>query len=106
MATLKKVRSSKGVLVYLETQGDILKTANYFGNQIKTALNYYIPKYLSELIYRVKIRAFQNILLYMSLSDHENQFDILKISKESYIAQLKHAFRNFFKYKNLTTQEL
>lgn len=108
MATLKKVRSSKGVLVYLETQGDTLKTANYFGNQIKTALNYYIPKYLSELIYRVKIRAFQNILLYMSLSDHENQFDILKISKESYIAQLKHAFRNpdmgGLLFSKLTTQ--
>lgn len=108
MATLKKVRSSKGVLIYLESQGDTLKATNYLGNQIKTALKNYIPKYLSELIYRVKIRAFQNILLYMSLSDHENQFDILKLSKESYIDQLKHAFRNpdmgGLLFSKLTTQ--
>lgn len=94
VATLKKVRSSKGVLIYLESKGDTLKATNYFGNQVKTALKSYIPKYLSELIYRVKIRAFQNILLYMSLSEHDSSFDILNLTKESYIARLEQAFKN------------
>ena len=93
-ATLKKVRCSKGVLIYLESKGDTLKASNYFGNQVKTALKSYIPKYLSELIYRVKIRAFQNILLYMSLSEHDSSFDILNLTKESYIARLEQAFKN------------
>ena len=94
VATLKKVRSSKGVLIYLESKGDTLKATNYFGNQVKTALKSYIPKYLSELIYRVKIRSFQNILLYMSLSEHDSSFDILNLTKKSYIARLKQAFKN------------
>lgn len=93
-ATLKKVRCSKGVLIYLESKGDTLKATNYFGNQVKTALKSYIPKYLSELIYRVKIRTFQNILLYMSLSEHDSSFDILNLTKESYIARLEQAFKN------------
>lgn len=94
VATLKKVRSSKGVLIYLESKGDTLKATNYFGNQVKTALKSYIPAYLAELIYRVKIRNFQNILLYMSLSEHDNSFDILNLTKESYIARLEQAFKN------------
>lgn len=94
IATLKKVRSSKGVLIYLESKGDTLKATNYFGNQVKTALKSYIPKYLSELIYRIKIRAFQNILLYMSLSEHDSSFDILNLTKESYKARLEQAFKN------------
>lgn len=94
IATLKKVRSSKGVLIYLESKGDTLKATNYFGNQVKTALKSYIPKYLSELIYRVKIRAFQNILLYMSVSAEDNPSNILNLTKESYIARLEQAFKN------------
>ncbi|EJG0057691.1 hypothetical protein DC927_RS23785, partial [Vibrio parahaemolyticus] len=31
-ATLKKVRTSKGILIFLESNGDSIKTANYFGN--------------------------------------------------------------------------
>lgn len=93
VATLKKVRSSKGVLIYLESKGDTLKATNYFGNQVKTALKSYIPKYLSELIYRIKIRTFQNILLYMSVSAHDSPFDTLNLTKESYIVRLKQAFK-------------
>lgn len=93
-ATLKKVRSSKGVLIYLESKGDTLKATSYLGNQVKTALRNYIPKYLSELIYRVKIRAFQNILLYMSVSERDSQFDLLNLTKESYKNRLKQAFKN------------
>lgn len=93
-ATLKKVRSSKGVLIYLETNGDILKVTNYFGNTVKTALKSYIPTYLSELVYRIKIRAFQNILLYMSIAKHDAPFITLDISESFYTKQLEEAFRN------------
>lgn len=45
-ATLK-VRASKGVLIYLNSNGDSIKTSTYFGNTVKTTLNRYIPKYLT-----------------------------------------------------------
>lgn len=93
-STLKKLRSSKGVLIYLETNGNILKATDYFGNTVRTALKAYIPTYLSELIYRVKIRTFQNILIYMAISKNEKPFLTLNISQESYTEQLKEAFNN------------
>jgi len=93
-ATLKKVRSSKGVFIYLESKGDILKATNYFGNQVETALKNYIPSYLSEMIYRAKIRVFQNIFLYMSLSNHDDLLDTLSLTEESLTAKLEDAFKN------------
>ncbi|NBI56112.1 hypothetical protein EIZ48_26775 [Photobacterium alginatilyticum] len=93
-ATLKKVRSSKGVLIYLESNGDSLKTAAYFGNSVKTTLNRYIPKYLTELVYRVKIRNFQNIFLFMAVSPDESPSKSLNISENEFKLQLKQAFCN------------
>lgn len=70
-ASLKKIRTSKGVWIYLTSNGNALKTAAYLGNTVKTTLHQYIPPYLSELVYRSKIRSFQNILLYMSVANEQ-----------------------------------
>ncbi|OEE52395.1 hypothetical protein A146_23525 [Vibrio splendidus FF-500] len=93
-ATLKKVRSSKGVLIYIQTNGDALKTATFFGNTVKTTLNRYIPKYLTELVYRVKIRNFQNIFLFMAVSSDESPAKSLNMSDSDFKFQLKQAFKN------------
>ncbi|WP_286822887.1 MULTISPECIES: hypothetical protein [unclassified Idiomarina] len=70
-ASLKKIRTSKGVWIYLTSNGNALKTAAYLGNTVKTTLHRYIPPYLSELVYRSKIRSFQNILLFMSVANEQ-----------------------------------
>ena len=93
-ATLKKVRSSKGVLIFLNSNGDSLKAANYLGNTVKTTLNRYIPFYLKELIYRVKIRAFQNILLFMSVASDESPYNSMNINKDEFVHKVNEAFKN------------
>mgnify|MGYP000294804564 CR=1 FL=1 len=93
-ATLKSVRCSKGVLIYLESNGDILKVTNYYGNQVKTALRSYIPQYLAELIYRVKMRSFQNILLYMTISSEEEPHKALDMNEKDFKDVLQKAFSN------------
>ncbi|MGK0272342.1 MAG: hypothetical protein ACI88H_003013 [Cocleimonas sp.] len=93
-STLKKVRSSKGVLIYLETNGDSLKAAEYFGNAVGTTLSSYIPQYLTELIYRVKIRNFQKILLFMAVSFDESPSKSVNMNESDFKRQLKQAFKN------------
>ncbi|EMC8524964.1 hypothetical protein ACRR5F_002904 [Escherichia coli] len=93
-ATLKKIRSSKGVLIYLNSKGNSLKTADYFGNSVKTTLARYIPSYLTELVFRVKIRNFQNILLFMVLANDESQAETLGLSNDDFCSQVKRAFAN------------
>lgn len=93
-ATLKKLRSSKAVLIYLETNGDSVKAATYLGNKIKTALSYYIPQHIKELVYRNKIRAYQNILLFMAVAPDELPQMSLNISKSQFDAQVRRAFFN------------
>ncbi|QWL62070.1 hypothetical protein HQ399_07320 [Aeromonas jandaei] len=93
-ATLKKVRVSKGILIYLQSHGDALRTATYFGNTVKTTLNRYIPKYLTELIYRVKIRSFQRILLFMAIANNASPFESAHLSESKFKAQLASAFSN------------
>jgi hypothetical protein len=108
-ATLKKVRTTKAVWIYLTSNGDSLKTASYLGNSVKTTLHRYIPPYLTELVYRVKIRSFQNILLYMSLA-HENEPEKCSgKTLENYDQDLKRAFSNPYMggrlYKALASSE-
>lgn len=93
-ATLKKVRTSKGVLIYLKSNGDSIKTATYFGNTVKTTLNRYIPKYLTEIIYRLKIRNFQKIFLFMATSSDKLPFKSLNMSEAEFKLQLKQVFNN------------
>ncbi|WP_290576518.1 hypothetical protein [Ketobacter sp.] len=106
-ATLKKIRTSKSVLIYLESNGDSLKAATYLGNHVKTTLDRYIPKYITELIYRIRIRSFQNILLFMSVSSEESPERSLNLSPKEYERHLKNAFENPSMggqlYKSLTT---
>ena len=93
-ATLKKVRTSKGVLIYLNSNGDSIKTSTYFGNTVKTTLNRYIPKYLTEIIYRLKIRNFQKIFLFMATSSDKLPFKSLNMSEAEFKLQLKQVFNN------------
>jgi hypothetical protein len=93
-ATLKNVRSSKGVWIYLDSNGDSLKTANYFGNTVKTTLARYVPDYLTELVYRVKIRTFQHILLFMTAAHDESPADSLGLTTEEFRSQVAKAFDN------------
>jgi len=108
-ATLKKVRSSKGVWIYLDSNGDSLKTANYFGNAVKTTLARYVPDYLTELVYRVKIRTFQHILLFMAVANDESPADSLGLTIEEFKNQVAKAFDNpdmgGSLYENLKSQE-
>jgi len=93
-ATLKKVRSSKGIWIYLDSNGDSLKTANYFGNTVKTTLARYVPDYLAELVYRVKIRNFQHILLFMAVAYDESPAYSLGLTIEEFSDQVAKAFDN------------
>lgn len=93
-ATLKKIRTSKGVWIYLDSNGDSLKTANYFGNTVKTTLARYLPDYLTELVYRVKIRTFQHILLFMSVAHDESPADSLGFTIGYFREQIIKAFNN------------
>lgn len=92
--TLKKVRSSKGVWIYLDSNGDSLKTANYFGNTVKTTLTKYVPDYLTELVYRVKIRTIQHILLFMAVAHDESPADSLQLTIADFRTQVTKAFDN------------
>ncbi len=92
--TLKKIRVSKGVLIYLQSKGNTIKTSAYLGNEIRTSLERYIPPYLSELIYRIKIRSLQNLLLYMAVSSDESPSESLNISENEFKSRLKVAFSN------------
>lgn len=93
-ASLKKIRTSKAILIYLDSNGNALKSATYLGNHVKTTLARYIPPYLSELVYRVKIRAFQNILLYMAVSSDAAPAQSLLLDSETFENQVKQAFKN------------
>ncbi|OBU24344.1 hypothetical protein [Photobacterium aquimaris] len=93
-ATLTKVRSSKGVWIYLDSNGDSLKAANYFGNTVKTTLARYIPDYLTELVYRVKIRSFQHVLLFMAVTHDESPADSLQLTIADFRTQVIKAFDN------------
>lgn len=77
-ATLKKIRTSKAILIYISSRGDSLQTAFYLGNSVKTTLDRYIPPQLTELIYRVKIRSFQSMLLILA-SGADNEKSIAKV---------------------------
>ena len=93
-STLKKVRSSKGVWIYLDSNGNSLKTANYFGNTVKTTLARYIPDYLAELVYRVKIRNFQHILLFMAVAYDESPECSVGLTIGEFSDQVAKAFEN------------
>jgi hypothetical protein len=93
-ATLKKVRTSTGVLIYIKSNGDSLLAATYLGNSVKTTLNRYIPKYLTELLYRLKIRSFQRILLFMAIANDDCPFESANVSELQFKKQLKSAFSN------------
>lgn len=93
-ATLKKVRTTKGVLIYLSSNGNSLETAKYLGNTVKTTLHRYVPQYLTELIYRTKVRNFQDVLLFMTISQEGGLHTNLKLSESELKAKLTQAFNN------------
>lgn len=62
--TLKALRVSGGVLVYLRTDGDLVATARAFGHKnIKTTISHYVPAQLRLALYERQVRRHQNLLL-------------------------------------------
>jgi len=90
--SMKGVRVSKGVLIWLESDGDAMKSARYMGNTISTALRNYIPKELQELQHRKRIRKFQSVLSLLVPADSKMPHENMRMEKREYIQWLKDIF--------------
>lgn len=61
---LRSLRVSAGVAVWLESNGDPVKTAQAFGHKgIQVTLNNYVPKAIQNALYERQIRRWQNIVI-------------------------------------------
>lgn len=90
--SMKGVRVSKGVLIWLESDGDALRSAKYMGNTVATALKNYIPKELQELQHRKRIRKFQSILSLFVTADSCTPHENMAMDKSEYVQWLKDIF--------------
>ncbi len=62
--SLRSLRVSKGVSVWLRSNGDPVKAAQAFGHQgLQVTLDNYIPKAIQETMYERQIRRWQNIII-------------------------------------------
>ncbi len=82
--TMTAIRASKGVLIWLENDGDSVKAARYLGNAIQTTIDNYIPKELQELKHRKRIRKFQSLLSVFNALSSENPHEYLGVEAEEY----------------------
>ena len=62
LVTIPKIRSTRGVIVFLETM-DIKQMAKELGNNTETSLRHYLPGPLWEYFTTRWIRIFQNLLI-------------------------------------------
>ena len=90
--SMKGVRVSKGVLIWLESDGDAMRSARYMGNTVATALKNYIPKELQELQHRKRIRKFQSILSLLVAADSKMPHENMAMDKSEYVQWLKDIF--------------
>lgn len=68
--TLKSLRVSKGVLVFIETKGDLVATARAFGHKtVQMTLDHYLPKPFQRAIFERQIRRHQNLLVSLAMLD-------------------------------------
>ncbi|MBE0362450.1 hypothetical protein PULV_a3087 [Pseudoalteromonas ulvae UL12] len=91
---LYKIRHSRAVEIYIATNGDSLKVANYLGNKVKTALNTYIPHYLQEGLYRNKLSNFQNLYLLLATADLPEKLEVLGMSEKQYNQRIIEVLEN------------
>mgnify|MGYP006903649682 CR=1 FL=1 len=92
--TLMRVRSSRAMEIYIGSDGDVVKTATYLGNKVKTTLSTYIPKYLQEVIYRRKISVFQHLYLVLATANEPEKEKMLGLTKEEYNKCLVEIYNN------------
>ncbi|WP_316677855.1 hypothetical protein [uncultured Tolumonas sp.] len=92
--SLEKIRASRAIDIYISTNGDIIKTCEYLGNKVKTALDSYIPLFLQEAIYRNKIHNFQHLYLILATCNLEDKLKILKMTNEQYNNMVKSVLNN------------
>lgn len=70
--TLKSLRVSKGVLVFVETQGDLVATARAFAHKtIQMTLDHYLPKPFQRAIFDRQIRRHQNLLVSLAMLESD-----------------------------------
>ncbi len=62
LVTIPKIRSTRGVIVFLETM-DIKRMSKELGNNTETSLRHYLPDALWEYFTTRWIRIFQNLLI-------------------------------------------
>lgn len=91
---LYKIRHSRAVEIYITTNGDSLKVANYLGNKVKTALNTYIPHFLQEALYRNKLSNFQNLYLLLATADLPEKLEALGMSEKQYNQRVSEVLEN------------
>jgi len=82
--TMAGIRASKGVLIWLENDGDSVKAARYLRNNIQTTINNYIPKELQELKHRKRIRKFQSLLSVINALSTNKPNEYLGVEAEEY----------------------
>jgi hypothetical protein len=92
--TLMKLRSSRAIEIYIGSNGDIIKTATYLGNKVKTTLSTYIPLFLQEIIYRRKISVFQNLYLILATASQPKKQNMLGMTEAQYSNCVKEIYKN------------
>ncbi|MGO4504905.1 hypothetical protein [Dyella sp. 2YAF14] len=68
--SFKILRVNAGILIYLNSDGDLVQTALAFGHKsVATTIGHYIPEPLRRAIYERQIRRHQNYLIASSTDD-------------------------------------
>ena len=92
--TLMRVRMSRAIEIYIGSDGDVVKTATYLGNKVKTTLSTYIPAFLQEVVYRRKISVFQHLYLVLATANESEKLALLGLNQEQYDSCLKKVYKN------------
>ncbi len=92
--TLMRIRASRAMEIYISSNGNVVKTASYLGNKVKTTLSTYIPQYLQEVVYRRKISVFQHLYLVLATANESNKEQLLGMTHEQYSRALKEIYQN------------
>lgn len=76
--TFKSIRVNLGVLVYLQSGGDLVATARAFGHKnVATTIGNYIPNALRFAIYERQIRRHQNRLLAGAVESEQDRLQVM-----------------------------
>lgn len=92
--TLMKLRSSRAIEIYISSNGDVIKTATYLGNKVKTTLSTYIPLYLQEVMYRRKLSVFQHLYLLLATAHESKKLEMLGMTENQYNNCIKTIYKN------------